>query len=720
MRLLKMSAAAFLSLILLLAAVATLFLKRPGVILTSRVAGAGVKLFGRAYAPRWSSFEFSASAAGPRRHRYVLRALDACAMNERVDACFTRLEVSVVVRWTRRGPRVETLEKLHADGGSVTISSAREGAARRPFPSAALFAIPVRSLSVKIPKLDLRAEKYALTGSLSAALAPGARRPVSFDADLTAKTGKATRRVRAALTADTDLFGGAPPTFLNALATAEVRGLGRARSDLRVRRAGSGYQGSGGLEVAPSTGPLRSARLSGCRGIGDGKAAELSCRFEAVGVRSVGALKSAGGLVRAKARVSGARLSASAQATLEPAVDWYTVSGALSATAEGRLDRPLKELALRHEARLKFEASFEKLVAFLRETPYAVPAPVHVMTGPVVLELESRGDPRSPRRSARYALTTDLAGTRQKLSARASGTVTGTDAKGRAYDHEGELVLREVALELPRLEVGPAPKITVDRRIRTEDGPGATVSTATLPAAPARAVVRSRVTIRTEKPAILFSNLAKDPVPVALELAASHPPAAASGVVGVRSFGVELFRRNATVDHLNITISSFSRVAGLEGLVIYRAPRAVISIAVLGTTERPRVELSSVPPLKREDILGLLIFGKDPEDLDPDQTASVGNTEIALESRAFGLASLYLFGSTPIEHVGYDSASKTTSVKLRLPGGANLTLGSDFDQSRQLSVRKPLAPHWAIQSEVSEQGKESRAAMTFLEWFNRY
>ena len=91
-----------------------------------------------------------------------------------------------------------------------------------------------------------------------------------------------------------------------------------------------------------------------------------------------------------------------------------------------------------------------------------------------------------------------------------------------------------------------------------------------------------------------------------------------------------------------------------------------------------------------------------------------------MESQAFGLASLYLFGATPIEHVGYDPATKTTSVKLRLPGGANLTLGSDFDQSRQLTVRKPLMAHWAIQSEFTEQGKENRGAATFLEWLNRY
>ena len=219
---------------------------------------------------------------------------------------------------------------------------------------------------------------------------------------------------------------------------------------------------------------------------------------------------------------------------------------------------------------------------------------------------------------------------------------------------------------------------------------------------------------------ILFSNIAKDPVPVVLNLLATYPPGAAGGTAAFRSFDVELFRRNATVEHLNVALSSGSAAAGLEGLVRYKTPSATISIQILGTLDKPRVELTSVPPLKREDIIALLIFGKSPDELDPEQTASVSNTQTALESRAFGLASLYLFGATPIEHVAYDPATKTTTVKLRLPGGANLTFGSDFDQSRQVSVRKSLAPHWALQSEFTSQGEQTRAATTFLEWFNRY
>jgi len=718
----KRLAAGLLALALLLAAAVALFLDRPGVLLTSRTVGVALRYFGSAYTPRWSAFEFSAAATGPRRHRYALRAADFCAGTEFAEACFARFELSVVVRYSRRGARVELIETLVAEGGAVSVDRTRQGkAGQGGLASLALLTMPVRSARVGISEFELRAKKYRLKGKVSAALTPGARRPLVLEADLSALAAGKTRRLKAALTADAGLFQGSPPSQLDALATAELRGYGRARVELRARRAGDRYEGSGQAELALSTGPVRAARFKECRGSGGASSGELSCRFEVVPAASLGEIKSANGRLHARARVRGGHLSASAEAELDPVTAWYEVTGRLAATVEGRVDRPLADLALRHDARLRFRASFEKIVAVLRETRYAVPAPVHVLAGPVVLILESRGDPRASRQSVRYELTTDLAGVRQRLAVLASGVLTTTAAKGkqRSFDHGGELLLKEVALELPRLEVGPAPKIAIDRRIATAFSPNLAVSTAPA-AAPPPFPLRSRLAIRTEKPALLFSNLAKDPVPVALDLVATHSPAAVSGVVGIRSFGVELFRRSATVDHLKVTVSSFSRIAALEGLVVYRAARAVINIAILGTTARPRVELSSVPPLKREDIIGLLVFGKNPDELDPDQTASVANTETALESRAFGLASLYLFGSTPIEHVGYDSASKTASVKVRLPGGANLTIGSDFDQSRQLSLRKPLAPHWAIQSEITEQGPQSRAAMTFLEWFNRY
>ena len=460
-------------------------------------------------------------------------------------------------------------------------------------------------------------------------------------------------------------------------------------------------------------------------------AAALTCRYAFALAEPAsgrfGEFRGAAGSVSLTGRLDGKRYRAALKADADPVKAWYRIDGDLALLIDGRLDRPFKTAMVSHELRAAVKVSrFEDLVALLRGTDYAVPAPISVLTGPLSLALASRGDPRSERQSLSYVLTSDLTGARQRLVLRAAGDVAVANLRApvRSFEHSGELTLKDVALEVPRLDIGRPPKVFLDMRIKMEKDeiPAArAVRTSAALFGGAPLPLRSRLTVRTEKPLILFSNLTKDPVPAVLDLTVTNPPAASSGKVSFQPFGVELFRRKANVDHMILTLSSGAAPGKLDGLVRYKTPAVTIDILISGTTEKPRIELASRPPLKREDILALLIFGKNPTDLDPDQTASVGNTDAALESDAFGLTSLYLFGTTPVEHVGYDSATRTASVRLRLPGGANMTLGSDFDQNRQLTVRKALAPHWALESDVANQpGQPSMAATTFLEWFNRY
>lgn len=353
---------------------------------------------------------------------------------------------------------------------------------------------------------------------------------------------------------------------------------------------------------------------------------------------------------------------------------------------------------------------FQDLVARLRGTPWAVPAPLNVLRGPLSARLASSGDPRRPG-PASWEASADLKGRRQSLVARARGTLAPASG-GEGPRVEADVLLRDVVVELPRLDIAQLPKTGLDKRIST--GPE--------PPAPSRArpAPRLRARVRTEAPVRLLSNLAKDPVPVALDLSLSAPPGVMGGTVSVRSFNVELFRREAAVDHVTAFFAPGSAAAALDGAIVYRAPRAEVRILLRGTTARPQVEFVSEPPLRRDQILALLVFGKSPEELDLDQAASIGDTHAALESSAFGLVSLYYLGVTPVERVRYDPASHSYNVKLRLPGRVNLELGSDFDGSRDVRLRKFLAPHWALESDIGSRTEEGQAATTFLEWFNRY
>jgi len=284
----------------------------------------------------------------------------------------------------------------------------------------------------------------------------------------------------------------------------------------------------------------------------------------------------------------------------------------------------------------------------------------------------------------------------------------------RSIENEATFLLDEIALQLPRLEPARLPAVRLDSRILTSET-GRPPSGSKAP----RLAIRSALRVRTGKEALLYSNLAKTPIPLSLNVKFTQPQGALAGTIQASSFHAEVFRRNAIVDHMRLLRRPDSRSGEIDGLILYDAHEAQVRIRLLGTTEKPHVVLESDPPMNESEILGLLLYGKSPNELDPDQQSTVANTQTAIADRAFGLASLYLFASTPIEYVGFDPASRTYTMKFRIPGGASLELGSSLEASRTVQVRKRIASHFAIQAQ-GRNTPEGNSVGTFLEWFNRY
>lgn len=637
-----------------------LFLLHPQLFLNPRSGAFLLTRLGGAYGPRWQGLEVSAEHVGGARHRYGLGLTEFCFADAggAVDGCFKKLEVVLTVAYSGRGVGLERVERFVALGRRLRLEPAKRPAATAP------------------PRLPVwpRYGFGLVRVSLPSVVVVGA-------------TGLLTGR----LSVDSDDSGTA----------------------------------TGWAEVLAEAGPLRSMKLNRCSLTGAAPA-ELTCGFSVSPRLPADArlvpFKTLTGEVRLKGGVSKGGYALGLDASLDPVKDWYSVRGEVSVEAKGALGGPPELLEVK--GTLDGGAPrFEDIVARLRDSPYAVPAPFHVMKGPLTLKASARGDPRGDTLLGNIRLSADLSSGRQRLACDATAQVTVKEplSPRRAVGLEGGVLIKEGAFELPKIELAGVPKGTLDPRIRLGgEGEGLRDAVAPGPGGKGPAGVRGRVTLKTAKPLLLFSNLVKDPVPVSLDLLGEYPPPVGSGSVAVGRFGVELFRRSAVVEHVNVRLPPGGSVGALEGLVVYKTSDFVINIRLLGTTKKPFVEFSSVPALSREEILAMLIFGKRPGDLDPEALVSVGNTQRAIENRSFGLVSLYLFGAVPIQHVAYDGATKTATVKLRLPGGALIQLGSDFDRSRGLTLRQPLAPHWAIQSEFSEQGPETRFGTTFLEWFNRY
>ena len=379
--------------------------------------------------------------------------------------------------------------------------------------------------------------------------------------------------------------------------------------------------------------------------------------------------------------------------------------------------------SLVEERRIKAKASvdrFGELVRFFDGTEYALPAPVNALDGKIDVAADFTGYAGDESMSARYEAKTDLGSAKQKLVAALKGTAVIRPAGAvPRFKIESDVDLKRVVLELPYLELKGNSSPILDKRIKTGDPKRDAVVDAARQgvAKPVNPAIDYDVNVRTEKPIMLSSNLVKAPIPVSLDVRAR--PAGASGTVRIEGFDMEVFRQNARIDHVTLTPSPGGATA-LDGKIVYKRNEVTVNILLLGTTAKPSVVFESDPPMSQDEIVAFVLYGKTPNELDSDQKTSAGNASNAMASGAFGLASLYLFASTPVDSVGYDSATQSYQVKFKLPGGATLSVGSNLQESRTLSLRKRLARHWELQTEAGGGTRDGNTVTTFLQWFQRY
>lgn len=358
---------------------------------------------------------------------------------------------------------------------------------------------------------------------------------------------------------------------------------------------------------------------------------------------------------------------------------------------------------------------FQKWVQLLRETPYAVPAPLNALEGSVELALSGSLDRKRGLLPVR--VTTRLSSPEQRLNLDATGSIRFAAGlmRGEPLALSTQIDFSEVRVQLPRLSIEAPPRLLSDPRIARPEA---------RPAAPAGFGYRIRIET-PERPAELLSNLAQRPVPLnlRLELASREP---VTGGLEISRFPLELFRRSAVLDHFRVSLRSPAPSSELNGLLKIAYADYTIGVDLLGTVGRPVIRLFSEPPLPEEQLVAVLLFGREISELDPEQNRSVGETRAALADGAIGLLSLYALASTPIESLGYDPLSGVISVKLRVAQGTSLSLGAGAGQLKTLGLRRRLGPHWTIETSLAPRQEEAfsveerSVAQAFLEWSRRY
>jgi hypothetical protein len=368
------------------------------------------------------------------------------------------------------------------------------------------------------------------------------------------------------------------------------------------------------------------------------------------------------------------------------------------------------------EVRMSLE-NFAALVPYVSRTPFAIPAPFNQLNGGIgamVTKREGRGE--GPYAFA-FELNTNLHSPLQSIVVNGKGEMKIPSLKAPLDNAAltGEVVLQDVALEMPFIDVSGIPQVKMDPRILASPAEKHEAAEEASPESQDREM-EVNVRIHTvENPIRIYPGPDEEPIPIALDLAFSP----FHGEIQVRTFDVEFFRRKATIERFVLTRHEGSSIFDLDGLVLYNTADAEVEIRILGTVDKPQLSFTSEPPMEEEEIIGVLIYGKMPSELDPEESESAGNMQTAVASGAFGLASLYLFASTPVEYVGFDPVTQLYSVKVRLASGASMEVGrSEVEESQYLVVRKRLGSHWALETEIRDE--EQTSVTTFLEWFNRF
>ncbi len=386
----------------------------------------------------------------------------------------------------------------------------------------------------------------------------------------------------------------------------------------------------------------------------------------------------------------------------------------LQAKADLRLNEPYQKWKVDGDLAVHLGIpQFEAAVHDLSRTRFAVPAPFHVLKGKVDLDVGGKFDLIQARLP--LSLQTRLVSKNQKFDLDGKGSLLFKPFEARPkLDLDLDLVLTSIALELPRLELGAPPQFISDPRYRTG------LKTAASESSGLDFDFSLHLVSPDGSPVQILSNLAKKPIPISTDLkVGSSTPL--SGSINIQSFPVEIFRRQATVDHFKLTLAEPSDESVIDGLIIVPSVDYTVKVILLATVGNPRVVMQSEPPLPENQLWAALLFGAPLEQLDPDQMNSVGATQAAVAAGAVNLASLYALASTPVQSVAYDSKTGTVSAKVKLGSGTSLNVGANANELSKVGIRNRLNSQWTIETDLDSPADSSnRTVSTYLEWSRRY
>jgi hypothetical protein len=361
-------------------------------------------------------------------------------------------------------------------------------------------------------------------------------------------------------------------------------------------------------------------------------------------------------------------------------------------------------------------ADFSKTIHMLSHTPWAIPTPFNVFRGPIVFHTEPFVV-SSDRTTIPAVFSTDLTSSEQAF---ATDTRIRLDLAKKDLGVLGlkiEARLGKVQIRLPDYEpLAPVPALSKDSRIVRYEKKEPTPTAKTAPPSPSFPL---SLTIKGPPGSIILLNRFFDPrLTAGIDLASEPENGELKGAITVSApFDIHYLNREIRLEKLAIELKPAIETTAIVSME--RGGYKILATLNQGSG-KTKISLGSVPPLGQDEIVSLILYGVPKNSISSEQTRSVGSAQAAMSSEALGIFSFWAFAATPIESVLYDPETQTYSAVVRLPGGVVASIGSNWENERQVALSKSLGRNWAVSTELIKDSDGVDRGGTLLRWRKSY
>jgi hypothetical protein len=356
--------------------------------------------------------------------------------------------------------------------------------------------------------------------------------------------------------------------------------------------------------------------------------------------------------------------------------------------------------------------SFAGLRNFLNARGVMVPAPLDVLDGAIELNAQGPVIVGDLFTATSVQAAAVLKSKNQRVRLRTT-TMFKLSRDFKKLDVGLKAVIDELQLELPPIDpVRGIPKLTRDRRfLRLPKD---------VESKKFKVVFTFDIETSKSNSIQLLTKLAKPYIPVGLRVYQSQPHGVA-GFIATDPFEIHYLRRVAKVDVMRIDLKPVGpQDYPLQGRLYVDQTNYRVLINISGTTRAPRIDLSSDPYLPKADIISVLLYDRTSDQLVTGDLETVGSVEAALADRAIGLFGLWLFATTPIRSFSYNAITKVYSATLLLANGLTLGVGTNWEQTTYVEVRKRLTRRWILTATWRPEEDDESAGNLVLQWEKRF